>query len=98
MKIKGRRNINKQKQYYKTSAVLFILFLVFFVGVNIITKDKSFSETENRMLAGKPKFTIDRLVEGRFTSKFEDYVVDQFVGRDFFTNVKMSMDKLLGKK
>ena len=50
------------------------------------------------MLAGKPRFTVDRLIEGRFTSKFEDYVVDQFIGRDFFTNVKMNMDKLLGKK
>lgn len=98
MKRKERKNINNQRQYYKTSAVLFILFLVFFVGVNAITKDKTFSQTENRMLASKPKFTIDRLLEGRFTSKFEDYVVDQFVGRDLFTNIKMNVDKLLGKK
>ena len=93
-----RRNKNKQKKYHKTSAVIFILFLVLIVGGNIITKDKTFSETENRMLATKPKFTVDRLLEGRFTSKFEDYVVDQFIGRDFFTNVKMNVDKLLGKK
>ena len=92
------KNKNKQRQYYKTSALLFILFLVLFVGANIITKDKTFSETENRMLAGKPKFNVDRLLEGRFTSKFEDYVVDQFIGRDFFTNVKINVDKLLGKK
>lgn len=93
-----RRNRNKQKKYYETSAVIFILFLVLIVGGNLITKDKTFSETENRMLATKPKFTVDRLLEGRFTSKFEDYVVDQFIGRDFFTNVKMNVDKLLGKK
>lgn len=98
MKRKKRKNINKQIQYYKTSAVLFILFLVLMVGANIITKDKTFSEIENRMLAGKPKFTIDRLIEGRFTPKFEDYVVDQFIGRDFFTDVKINIDKLLGKK
>ncbi|WP_343344462.1 DHHW family protein [Terrisporobacter petrolearius] len=94
----NRKNKIKQRQYYKTSALLFILFLVLFVGANIITKDKTFSETENRMLAGKPKFSVDKLLEGRFTSKFEDYVVDQFIGRDFFTNVKINMDKLLGKK
>lgn len=94
----NRKNKIKQKQYYKTSALLFILFLVLFVGANIITKDKTFSKTENRMLAGKPKFLVDKLLEGRFTSKFEDYVVDQFIGRDFFTNVKINMDKLLGKK
>jgi len=94
----NRKNKIKQRQYYKTSALLFILFLVLFVGANIITKDKTFSETENRMLAGKPKFSVDKLLEGRFTSKFEDYVVDQFIGRDLFTNVKINMDKLLGKK
>lgn len=94
----NRKNKIKQRQYYKTSALLFILFLVLFVGANIITKDKTFSKTENRMLAGKPKFLVDKLLEGRFTSKFEDYVVDQFIGRDFFTNVKINMDKLLGKK
>lgn len=98
MKIRDRKKQNKQKRYYEVSAVLFILFLILIVGANIITKDRTFSESENRMLATKPKFTIDRLLEGRFTSKFEDYVVDQFVGRDFFTDVKMKMDKLLGKK
>ena len=98
MKIRDRKKQNKQKRYYEASAVLFILFLILIVGANIITKDRTFSESENRMLSTKPKFTIDRLLEGRFTSKFEDYVVDQFVGRDFFTDVKMKMDKLLGKK
>lgn len=98
MKRKNIKNKNKQSQYYKTSAILFIFFLILMVGVNAITKDKTFSETENRMLAGKPKFTIDRLLEGRFTPKFEDYVVDQFIGRNFFTDIKINVDKLLGKK
>lgn len=88
---------NNKKSYYQASAVIFILFIVIFVGANLITKDKTYSETENRILATRPNFTIDRLLEGRFTSKFEDYVVDQFIGRDFFTNVKMSVDKLLGR-
>lgn len=96
--MKRKNIINKQRRYYKTSAVLFILFLILVVGANIITQDKTFSESENRILAGKPRFTVDRLIEGRFTSKFEDYVVDQFIGRDFFNNVKMNVDKLLGKK
>lgn len=88
---------NNKKSYYQASAVIFILFIGIFVGANLITKDKTYSETENRILATKPNFTIDRLLEGRFTSKFEDYVVDQFIGRDFFTNIKMSVDKLLGR-
>lgn len=88
---------NNKKSYYQALAVIFILFIGIFVGSNLITKDKTYSETENRILATKPNFTIDRLLEGRFTSKFEDYVVDQFIGRDLFTNIKMSVDKLLGR-
>lgn len=84
------------KSYYQASVVIFILFIGIFVGANLITKDKTYSEIENRILATKPNFTIDILLEGRFTSKFEDYVVDQFIGRDFFTNIKISVDKLLG--
>lgn len=95
---KKRKKIKSKKGYYQSSAIMFIAFLVLFVGMNLITKDRAFSETENRVLQQKPKFTVDRLLEGRFTSKFEDYVVDQFIGRDFFTNVKINVDKLLGKK
>lgn len=94
---KKDRNKILKKSYYKACAVIFILFIGIFVCANLITKDKTYSETENRILATKPDFTIDRLLEGRFTSKFEDYVVDQFIGRDFFTNIKMSVDKLLGR-
>ena len=95
---KKRKKIKSKNGYYQSSAIMFIAFLVLFVGMNLITKDRAFSETENRVLQQKPKFTVDRLLEGRFTSKFEDYVVDQFIGRDFFTNVKINVDKLLGKK
>ena len=96
--MKRKHKTNRQKRYYISFAVMFIFFITLIIGANIITEDKTFSETENRALASKPKFSIERLLEGRFTSKFEDYVVDQFIGRDFFTNIKMNVDKLLGKK
>ncbi|MEG1409610.1 MAG: DHHW family protein [Terrisporobacter sp.] len=98
-KRKNNRKIkNKKRGYYQVLAIGFILFLILIIGLSIITKDKDYSETENRVLQQKPNFTIDRLLEGRFTPKFEDYVVDQFIGRDFFTNVKINVDKLIGKK
>ena len=36
---------------------------------------RSFSETENRVLQTKPSFSIEKLLEGRFISKYEDYKV-----------------------
>ena len=93
----NKENVNDNKKYYRNLSLIFITFLTLFVIMNFLTKDKDFSETENRILSSKPKFSIDRLLEGRFTSKIEDYLEDQFIGRDFFTKIKIDVDKLVGK-
>ncbi|QYE99624.1 hypothetical protein KZ987_02325 [Paraclostridium sordellii] len=77
--------------------IMFLLTIFVFVGLNLIIKDKEFSENENRILQQKPKFTFDRLFEGRYTKKYEKYTVDQIVGRDEFIKVKTNVDSLLGK-
>jgi hypothetical protein len=91
-----RKKLIKDK-YFKILTFLFLAFIFGIVILNTITKDKEFSQSENRMLATKPKFTIERLLEGRFSTKYEKYKVDQFIGRDFFINVKSHIDKMLGK-
>lgn len=91
-----KKKIIKNK-YFKILALLFLAFIFGVVILNTITKDKQFSESENRMLAKKPKFTIEKLLEGRFSTKYEKYKIDQFIGRDFFINVKSHIDKILGK-
>ena len=85
------------KVYYRIMCFLFILILSVITLLNIIKKDTKFSDTENRMLAQKPKFSIERFMEGRFTKKFEKYKVDQFIGRDTWIKIKSTTDKLLGK-
>ena len=72
--------------------------MAFFVVVNTFGEKRSFSETENRVLQTKPSFSIEKLLEGRFISKYEDYKVDQFYNRDFWNDVKVKADKLLLKK
>ena len=91
--------MNKKQIKKSTSFTFcFIFFLIFMFILNIISRDKNFSQSENRFLSQRPKFSIDKLLEGRFTSKFEDYLSDQFVGRDFFTDIKIHTDELLGKR
>ncbi len=91
-----KKNIIKNK-YFKILTLLFLSFTFGMVILNFISKDNEFSQSENRMLAKKPKFTIERLLEGRFSTKYEKYKVDQFIGRDFFINVKSHIDKMIGK-
>ncbi|MGL5576229.1 MAG: DHHW family protein [Sarcina sp.] len=89
--------MNKQK-YYKILTILFIGIIGFFSILTILLPDKTFSESENRVLSKRPKFTFEKLLDNRYTKKYEKYKTDQFIGRDFFMNIKASSDLLLGKK
>lgn len=80
-----------------TDKILVTLFITFILSINILnilTPDKSFSEFENRVLAGTPTFNLKNLISGRFTSKFEEYVSDQFVYRNFWVTIKSDMERL----
>ncbi|WP_433939986.1 DHHW family protein [Paenibacillus lautus] len=63
-----------------------------------MSADRSFSESENRMLEQLPHFSLKALVSGDFTLDFEKYVSDQFVFRDFWIGAKTDTDRLMGKK
>ncbi len=84
-----------------TDLIITLVFAVFIYGIafaNIICKDRTFSEMENRMLAGKPAFSAERLWSGEFMSDFENYVTDQFVARDSFIKMKSAGEYIFGKK
>lgn len=76
------------KNFIITIGFCFIIILVFFV--NVLTKDKEISITERRKLTAFPGISISKLLKGETTGKFEDYAVDQFVGRDTFRTIKAS--------
>ena len=81
----------------KITAIIFILVLgIFFFGI-LFSDDRKFSESENRVLQGKPSFSISKYIDGRFERKTEDYVNDQFPFRDLFVGLKSVTDVLAGK-
>ena len=86
-----------KKAYYRILGILFGFFIFGFYLANMIAKDTTFSDLENRVLAQKPKFSMDNLLEGRFTEKYETYINDQFVLRNNFVSLKSSVDDALGK-
>lgn len=79
-------------------AVGFTLFIGVITILNLVTKDKKFSEEENRNLKEKPEFTIDSFIDGKYTSDYETYISDQFLGRNFFVRLKSKLDTLGGKE
>ena len=78
--------------------IIFILILFLFLIINIIVPDKEKSEQENRMLATKPKFRLSSLISGDYDEKFEAYMDDQFVGRDMWRKLKVTVDRICGSR
>lgn len=99
------RRIRKQKLFYHRSskiyikmAGIFLLFLTVAFAFNLFSKDKEYSESENRMLAQKPEFSVANLTSGKYMKDMEDYVTDQFFIRDKWINLKVLEDLALGKR
>ena len=57
-------------------ALLFVLFALFFLP------DRSFSETEKRVLAQRPSFRLETLASGKLESDLEAYIQDQMAFRN----------------
>lgn len=77
---------------------LFLICIYFFFISSFIVEDKSFSYNENRKLEQKPVLTLDTLLSGEFTEKYEKYVTDQVLFRDDFVKFSTNIKLLMGQK
>lgn len=76
----------------------FLAALAFGTGANLLTPEKTFSQTENRVLQTFPPFSLEELTSGRFTTTFDTYTTDQFWNRDGWVGLKtMTQLALLNK-
>ena len=91
--MKKKRN----QKMFPLTAVVVMGFLFVFSLADALYPDKARSELENRPLAQSPTFTVDRLVSGKYTLDYEEYINDQFLGRDFWIDVKAKSEGLLLK-
>lgn len=88
----------QRKVQEKLVGIIFILTLFLFLIINIIVPDREKSVQENRMLATKPKFRLSSLISGDHDEKFEAYMDDQFVGRDMWRKLKVTVDRIGGSR
>ena len=86
----------------KINAVVTVMLLsaiiLIFTVTDMTKEDRIFSETENRMLASRPEFSGESLLNGSFSRDYETYVTDQFVSRDKWISIKTHLDVLLQKQ
>ena len=88
----------QRKVQEKLVGIIFILTLFLFLVINVIVPDREKSVQENRMLATKPKFRLSSLISGDYDEKFEAYMDDQFVGRDMWRKLKVTVDRIGGSR
>ena len=93
-KRKRRIKINSRR----AAALMFLVLLLGISGINLVIKDRSFSERENRVLEQRPDVTLAGIESGRFMNQYESYKADQFAGRDFWVSLKTDVEYLLGKR
>ena len=94
----GRTSASSQSRRTAKASdiVMFSVFILFIFGFSIaalITKDRDFSEMENRNLAQKPEFSFKNLKEGKFTSDLESYISDQMFLKDALVSLKTDCDR-----
>jgi hypothetical protein len=85
------------KKYAIFLSALFCAALGVFVVWNLLTPDRTFSPNENTYLQQRPKLTLSRVLSGEFMSDYEEYVTDQFAGRDGWVALKALSERALGK-
>lgn len=93
-----KERIEQQKRIFKYILLIFAMVIIIADACLIIMHKKPFSETENRMLQQFPKVTETTLLNGKFMTQAEDFVADQFFLRDYWIEVKLKADKILGRQ
>ena len=82
----------------KIISILFILFLELILLLNIISPDTIVSTSERRKLETFPEFSMLKIMKGDFFEEVDNYTTDQFVFRDYFRNIKATVNYYLFNK
>lgn len=67
--------------------IMVVLTAACFLGIslwNIVCETPDYSDSERRVLAKLPDLSIETVLDGEFSKKFDEYAVERFVVRDFW--------------
>lgn len=81
----------------KIMVVLFLGIVYSLFILQFVSKDKEFSDTENRYLQAFPALNVSTVLNGDFMDKMESYSSDQFPFRDSWILAKNYIDRGLLK-
>lgn len=85
----------------KNKIVLVVVFCLMLFGCSLATlllPDQKTSVTENRELQQMPAFTKKKFLKGKFQTRYETYLNDQFCLRDQWVTLAAQMQILVGRR
>ena len=90
---------NRSRQFHN-ALLMFVLALIvlLFALLNVLHRDRDVSESENRKLAQRPKFSASALLDGSYFSGVTAWFNDQFIGRDAWITWNLDGQKLIGRR
>ena len=90
--------MKKKRMLFLRATALAVLALVLALdALFLFTGARAFSPLENRNLQQRPALTLAGVTSGRYESRFDDYVSDQFPFRDAWVALKTAIDRLGGR-
>lgn len=81
-----------------TVCLVFFLSLYGIWAADLLCGDRLYSEWEKRMLAQKPQWELESVLDGSYETAYEEWLTDQFPARDWWVGLKTRCEILLGKK
>ena len=72
----------------RTLCAAFVFIIAVGFALHLLMPDKALSISERRKLAQAPSMSLTSMLSGKFSTAFDDYVLDQFPGRDSFRTLK----------
>jgi hypothetical protein len=82
----------------KRKVLLFFCLLWGFWILQMIRGDRLYSSWEKRMLSTHPEMTVSSVADGSYEKAYEEWLSDQFPGRELWVSLKTRVELLLGKK
>lgn len=82
-----------QKYSNRIVVISFIAFLCVFMAGGILLPDKDASASERRKLNRAPLLSVKTIISGKYMGSMENYLLDQFPGRDIFRVIMAEFDR-----
>lgn len=91
----SRKEGQNTSKYSWIVTICFFLLIAGFSIIAVLMPDAELSKDERRHYATSPKLTWDAVASGKYMTNLEDYLLDQFVGRDWLRTLKTEVETLL---